>query len=356
MSERPRTQGQLLGQLRDAGALSDEAHDQALRRLAALPAAQPWYIQVLSGLGGLVAGALFLSFLLCTRLITEAPGALTFGALLVAGTTALRYIKPSRLHMLTQALLSLNLLGQALVLVGVGMATDEVWPVALTYLLLGPALYLADDDRLLRGVVACGWLAAQLTLAIDVVGSQWLNQLLVAGWVVGVVLIAGERGPLTPGARRQLRPLGYACALAVVLAAGGALFPDQGMLGELPTRITIAAPLCIMLGLIAHEASDGLDQAPATWSAAAAVVLALVSDAGILASVLMLVLGFWRARRPLIVLGAVSLVGFIVHFYYSLEISLLAKSGVLLGTGLSALALRVFLMRQAWMRTLREEG
>ena len=66
---------------------------------------------------------------------------------------------------------------------------------------------------------------------------------------------------------------------------------------------------------------------------------------GILAALLVLTLGFWRNSRDLMALAAIFLVFYIWAYYYSLEWTLLAKSLVLLGSGIILLALRYFVVR-----------
>jgi hypothetical protein len=66
---------------------------------------------------------------------------------------------------------------------------------------------------------------------------------------------------------------------------------------------------------------------------------------GILAALLVLILGFWRNSRDLMGLAAIFLVFYIWAYYYSLEWTLLAKSLVLLSSGIILLILRYFVVR-----------
>jgi len=66
---------------------------------------------------------------------------------------------------------------------------------------------------------------------------------------------------------------------------------------------------------------------------------------GILAAIIVLVLGFWRNNRGLMGLASIFLVFYIWAYYYSLEWTLLAKSLVLLTSGVILLALRYFVVR-----------
>jgi uncharacterized membrane protein len=68
---------------------------------------------------------------------------------------------------------------------------------------------------------------------------------------------------------------------------------------------------------------------------------------GILAAVIVIVLGFRRGNRLLLGLGAAFLVVFLIAFYYYLDVTLLVKSLLLLATGLLLLGLRALLLRRA---------
>jgi uncharacterized membrane protein len=76
------------------------------------------------------------------------------------------------------------------------------------------------------------------------------------------------------------------------------------------------------------------------------VSLPVLWTPGILAAVIILVLGFQRGNRLLLGLGAVGLAVFLIAFYYHLEITLLVKSLILLGTGLLLLGLRPLMPRE----------
>jgi hypothetical protein len=68
---------------------------------------------------------------------------------------------------------------------------------------------------------------------------------------------------------------------------------------------------------------------------------------GLMGALLVMALGAHRRSAILFGLASLFLVFFGSHFYYSLSMTLLAKSGVLAGSGLLMLALRLPLARRA---------
>ena len=64
----------------------------------------------------------------------------------------------------------------------------------------------------------------------------------------------------------------------------------------------------------------------------------------------LLLLGARGHQRPLILIGAASLLPFLSHYYYWLDVSLLAKSIALVVTSAFFLGLRWLIRQRPWMR------
>ena len=84
------------------------------------------------------------------------------------------------------------------------------------------------------------------------------------------------------------------------------------------------------------------------WLAAGTVLVSLPAlwTPGVLAAVIVIVLGLQRANRLLLGLGAAFLAVFLIAFYYHLDVTLLVKSLLLLATGLLLLGLRALMPRE----------
>lgn len=74
--------------------------------------------------------------------------------------------------------------------------------------------------------------------------------------------------------------------------------------------------------------------------ALALAALIWLGAGGVLLALLFLLLGFSLQNRPILGLGLLLLPVFLTHYYYNLQLDLLAKSGVLIGSGVVLLALR----------------
>ena len=74
--------------------------------------------------------------------------------------------------------------------------------------------------------------------------------------------------------------------------------------------------------------------------------LLTLNTPGVIGAAGILALAFHRRNTVLLGLAVAFLIGFGVFYYYDLSLSLLAKSGALVGSGLVLLGLRLFLLRR----------
>ena len=83
------------------------------------------------------------------------------------------------------------------------------------------------------------------------------------------------------------------------------------------------------------------------WALVAVALLLIPAyqTPGILAAVIVLLLGFWRNNVLLMGLATLFLLFFLSAYYYNLDIILLNKSYILMGTGVVLLALRFAFQR-----------
>jgi hypothetical protein len=129
-----------------------------------------------------------------------------------------------------------------------------------------------------------------------------------------------------------------------VLADGGALAGASGWI------VTAAVTLALAALATAVLAERGVAPSARTALAVGAVVAlgaATVQSPGVVAGVAVLVLGFDRRRPVLVGLAAVFLLAFGGVYYYSLALTLGAKAGVLVASGLLCLAVRRLALREA---------
>lgn len=73
------------------------------------------------------------------------------------------------------------------------------------------------------------------------------------------------------------------------------------------------------------------------------LALGVIAAPGITLALLLMVLGYGKHEKIMVAMGALLLPLFLYHYYYNLDVSLLQKSGVLVGSGLLLLCARFYM-------------
>lgn len=87
---------------------------------------------------------------------------------------------------------------------------------------------------------------------------------------------------------------------------------------------------------------------PFLLASVGAIFLGILSAPGILLAIGLMVLGYARYSRFIIIIGASLVPIFLFLYYYNLDISLLQKSGVLVSSGILLLIGRFYLNYRGW--------
>lgn len=89
---------------------------------------------------------------------------------------------------------------------------------------------------------------------------------------------------------------------------------------------------------------------PVLFSCVGLVILSLISNAGILWGIGLLILGYQDNKRTFISLGVLFLITFLIFYYYNLSLTLDYKSYLLMGNGLFLLLTRAVMHYLKWDR------
>ena len=351
MVERGPTLGELLQRLaaREQLAAADlrGAGSWAERKAAATTT--PWYLQPL-----IFAGALL------------AAGLITFGVvqildlrgdisteLLVVGAV---YLAAAVVAHVSQGGIFADHLGLALsiggyffVLIGVARVTEERQPeifVLLAATALTMSLYRVYGDFLHR-LLSCALLPAIARFALPAADQQNVLRALVATMVVvAIALLTRERQ------RPFWQPLAWACCfglpwLLLPLDTRDSWLESPPLPHSWISSVVLA--LATLWTLHFATARLGVETAAAGRVLAVSLVAGscLLGAPGILAAVFLIVLGYAAQHWPVAVAGLVALPTFVFKFYYDLALDLMAKSGVLVGSGALLLVARWAFVRGA---------
>lgn len=321
------------------------------------PAQSPWYVRVMLGIAGWI-GALFLLGFVGTALsfvMDQASSALIAGTACCAGAFSL-YRTFRGQDFADQFALALSLAGQVLLVVGLSGILRESDPLLyLAVAAIEAALALAIPNFLHRVLAAAG-AAVALAFAVAQLSLHGLAAPLLCAAMAWVWLEPGRWAR----SGRLWRPIGYGLVLALLLVESFRLFGATEWFGlgqSSPGWMKVHGPLvgrsltAALLVLVAAVLSLREGHSPtgrATLAAAGgALLLGLFSlgAPGLASALLILLLGFAAGNRLLMAVGVLALFGFAGHFYYSLDSTLLAKSGLLAATGLCLLAAHMIVRR-----------
>ena len=338
----------LWGELAKAGLVQGLSPDATVR--------SPWFVRVMLGVAGWF-GALFLLLFVglgLSFIIKNAGAALVVGAIACAVAAALFRKLPEH-DFAGQFAFAVSLAGQALIVFGIADTIGKsVGPVAFVMAGVQAALFWLLPNYVHRVWAAWTGVCA-LALALADGGFLAFTPALVLvafAWVWLKEFDLAKHGTL-------VRAAGYGLALAaVVVAVNRGEFsitrildhpgsPVGGLIGIwIGAALTGVALLWAVVQLLARE-DVPLESAQGKIAFAGALILALATlkAPGIGPAAAVLVIGFANGNRILTGLGIIAMLGYLSHYYYSLQITLLEKSAVLAATGVALLAARLALLR-----------
>jgi hypothetical protein len=337
--------------LRDASLVDGEMPQPAAR--------SPWFVRVMLGVAGWI-GATFLlgglSFAIFQAL-DHAAFAFGLGVVLCAGAVALFRASPEG-DFSGQFGLAVSLAGQALMVYALMRWFGHSFRGAALAVALQQALLFVLVPNFVHRVWA-SWTGAYA--AFFALGQAGLAEFAPAAatlaflWVWLAEFDHPRRGSL-------LRAGGYGLTLAAVQTAvlQGALW--TAWVERLGSRGTLVNGLPISLGGLAaglvlvwavyrllRREGVALSAPHGRFALAGAGVIALVSlkAPGVGPAVAILVTGYANGNRVLAGLGVLALLGYLSHYYYALQATLLEKSALMAVAGITLLLARLAL-RRAW--------
>lgn len=323
-------------------------------------ASSPWFIRIMLGFAGWLGALFLLGFVAAgfAFVIKSAASMVVVGAGACAVAVAIFRAAPKS-DFMAQFGLAASLAGQALLLFGFAGLFRSISPAqfAWSFLLQEAALFVLIPNFLHRGLCALGAALAANFLLIDAglyaFAPAFVTAAFLAAWLSEFDF--ERHGPL-------LRAGGYGLAIAAVLAAvlHGELWfdwlvrmghgkPIGGVPVEWLGRGASALVLIVAVVLLLRREGLALGSGQGRVGLAAACILGAASfkAPGVGPAAAILVVGYANGNRVLAGLGILALLGYLSHYYYSLQSTLLFKSGLLAATGVALLAAR-FVLHRWW--------
>lgn len=329
----------LFEHLESSGHLSAEERDTAEQAVAASTEADDSasrLISIVAGIGAWLATLFLIGALFAFGLIK--PGwlpSLALAGFLGAVAVGIDRFEFGRNVFTSQLVLATSFAAQAVALAAMDRLDQPVRMLgAAASCGTMYALIPSRANRLFSGAFLGGY------FVVEALDNEVGFALLFGAALAAPCTVFGARRALSSRVRLALRPAAYVGAL---LATGLSFeFLINAVADWMPQaqRIMLAVAAAAMLALAHTETEPEAEERRFIWAAIAVVLLGLVTTPGIFCAALLVGVGLWRHRIWLAGLGAIALSVHLSTYYYQLDLTLLAKSGVLLASGLVLLGLR----------------
>ena len=303
---------------------------------------QPFYAHILVGLGTCISSFCLLAFLAGLGIIRfeHAAGLSVWSLLLIAGALTVHKFAGNdasiRQSLCTQSSFALMLAGKLLFVLGVVNAWNYELglPVALTFITaITYYTYPIQLDRFLSSLAVLLALLSTTLWYGDISGEQewFFNGYFSLQYIAAAIVL------MRFNTKPDYVPIGYALVIALCFSALYVSMPAQfGGEGNSEAISPLFVNNVLAGGLIAVWLVSNPNRFQAKQlllALGAAIVLGIISAPGVLLSIILLVLGYGKHDRYLSAIGVLFLPIFLWLYYYNLDVSLLQKSVILVGSG-----------------------
>ena len=305
----------------------------------------PWYVRILVGLSAWIAAILFLVSLFGLSVIDSPTGAIVIGIIFMVFTIlGRRYTQ----HLfLSQLAFVLNLAGQILCIGGIGFEAESLSVAAISTLPLASILLGVYPDSVHRFFSVLFSFGAAITLVYDLDIPNAIHVFILFA-AAAVFFVWEHESELRTGKYSEFfEPVGYGLTTVLFFMLIPSILPDIPV-----SSWWVSTTGLLVLLLIVEVHLLNFHQIRITHSLGIILLLGTVivsipffAAPGIIAALLVLLLGFQRGNHVLTGLAIIFLAVFLVAFYYHLDLTLLAKSGILFISGIGLIGLR-FLYKQ----------
>ena len=300
----------------------------------------PMISRILSGFGAWLSSLLLLPFLYLSEIIEGKTGLVTMGiifilsAIFISQTLANQKDKDS--PYLNQLALMLALAGNALFIIGVGMFNEGsdssfMQAMLISHLFVGTILYLFLNNIVYRFLVPVFTVVLIFIFQVEQKSHQPVNITFIIESVLFIGLFYKEF------LDKKLLPLFYSCAL---LLPATIILSDMSRkflwfrIPQVPTlymTITISIVL-IMMAIKIFRAQKLTHYTAIALSILSIIILSYFSTPAILIAFTLLICGHYLCDNYILTLGYMTLPLSLFYYYYSLQMTLIHKSYLLLST------------------------
>ena len=307
----------------------------------------PWYVRLLIGFSGWLAAIFLLAFLAVgfEFIYRNSAAAIILGGLML-GLAYMMLLKKSESDFASQFALAVSFAGQALIMFGL-FSDGQIFTKSVSWLSL--AIIQAALAVVMPNSIHRVWSAFAAAIALSFTFIIWqLNYLQTALIMLAVALIWLNEFKWIKY-QEKLKPIGYGLTLALLYLASLGIYRflefrtislfEENMLQPWVAEILTGLVLLYVVWQLLQRQRITIPGNVSIISFIATVILVLLSFKayGLIVGIFVVLLGFANANRILTGLGFISLMYYISAYYYLLQYTLLEKSQLLAGLGISLL-------------------
>ena len=318
----------------------------------------PWFVRVMLGFAGWLGAFFLLGFVgVSLQFIIESNTASLFTGAAACAAAAFIFNISRGKDFAVQFGLAVSLAGQALFIWGLWKIFRESAGVRYLAIAVFEALLVAFIINTIHRVASTLAAAVSFSFALSLFHTPHLAPALITAGFAVVWL--NEQGWSARGS--LARPVGYGLVLAAMCINGTLLIGDWPLwLGHRVNNNSGFVMFSYWAGILLNSAvflfvvsrlfgREGIRfdsrLAQVALVAALAITLSSFKAPGIIAGLVIVLLGYANGNRVLTGLGIFALIAYLSHYYYQLETTLLIKSAVLVATGMVLLVARFVLSR-----------
>lgn len=360
----------ILSHLNEKELIADDTKEQLSKFIINKQSEQelPLYLLVLLGIGAFIASLLLIQFLVLSSIIDtdNSTNLIIWGLIFIGGAIGLYRLSnqksntPITNSFFIQFSFTSMLIGKILFVIGIDILLDYEWTlmsweITLALLFLSSAtyhIYKVSIDRFLSSFALLFSIIINIILDFD--RSIGLRDYISPATLINIFFLLqflGSAFLLTyPKIKSDYIPLSYAFVFS--LCATIFFLSSYARFGEeIINQVFINILLIVGLITLFIHISGGikkLKKEPLIFTSIIALLLGLISAPGILLAIGLLALGYYKHENILIGLGVLILPVFLISYYYNLDISLIQKSIILMGSGILLLLGRLYLKYKQW--------
>jgi len=346
------TLASLLDQLRAEGLVADGA-SVSTPPMNASQADQgtPGFVRAMVAMSAWIAALLLQGFFYGANLTRSWESMAVVGAVLCAASVVLQR-KGKHVLFLSSLALALSFTGQGMLIAGLGSHMRSATLVAFVVMVLNVGFLAVYDDRTMRFLSTLAIIGASFAIVLDnhiPYGIQLMTLLLAGGsaalWMSEPDLATGNLAPC-------YRPVGYGMVVGLFSCLMPSVMPGYAgphFYAPYGAWITAGGLLAVLIYfeyrlLLEHALLDDRRVAAAVFIGTLLLAYPARRMPGMIAAIIVLLLGFRRGNRTLMGFALAFLFVFISAYYYHLGLTLMQKSISLMVAGAVLISLRFALV------------